>query len=82
MWWNFKDQIKEWFLNLLENTEVDITEEDKEQIRLIFKEPGHQTASPTNPEVDRWLREAEQSYMEDEEYEDEEYRDEEEEENY
>lgn len=82
MWWNFKEPIKLWFLGLLDHTEVNITEEDKEQIRLIFKEAGHQTASPTNPEVDYWLRAAEQDYMEDEEYEDDEYRDDEEEEDY
>lgn len=72
MWWNFKDQTKQWFLDLLEHTEVEITEEEKEKIRLLFKEKGHTTAVPQNTESDKWLRIAEEEFMQDEEYYDEE----------
>ena len=77
-WYNFKENTKLWFLDLLEKTTVEITEEEKEKIRLIFTEAGHQTAIPQNKETERWLRYSEEEFMHDEEYSDEEYDEEEE----
>lgn len=71
-WYNFKEPTKEWFLSILDETTVNITEEEKERIHLMFKEPGHATATPVNRESEYWMAEAEQAYMEDEEYNDEE----------
>jgi len=72
MWWNFKESTKEWFLNLLDECKLNVSEEEKEKIRLIFKEEGHQTALPMNADEERWIRQAEQEYMEDENYDEDE----------
>lgn len=77
-WWKFKEQTKIWFLDLLEHSQLNVTEEEKEKIRLMFKEEGHQEATPTNPDAERWMSQAEQEYMRDDEY----YSEEEESEDY
>lgn len=77
-WYNFKEPTKLWFLDLLDHTEVEITDEEKEKIRLIFTEAGHQEAIPQSAETDRWLRYSEEEFMQDEEYYDEEENEEEE----
>ena len=77
MWWKFKEPTKIWFLELLEQCQLNVTEEEKEQIRLMFKEPGHCTAIPNSQETEKWLRYSEEEYFEDENYDEEENEEEE-----
>jgi len=82
MWHNFKEPTKEWFMSLLETTKLDISEEEKQKIRLLFSEEGHAEAMPINKDAEFWMSEAEHQYMEDEQYSDDDYEEDEEEEEY
>ena len=80
MWHNFKEQTKEWYMSLLETTTVNITDEEKERIRLVFSEQGHTEATPISHETTYWLQFAEEQYMHDEGYSDNDYDEDEEQE--
>ena len=82
MWHNFKEPTKEWFMSLLETTNLNISEEEKQKIRLLFSEEGHAVAMPVNKDAEFWMSEAEHQYMEDEEYSDDDYEEDEENEEY
>ena len=77
LWCNFKEPIKEWFLDLLDKCQLNVTEEEKEKIRLMFREPGHNEASPMNYDAEHWLSQAERNYMEDDYYNEDEEEDDE-----
>lgn len=79
-WKYFKDTTKQWFFELLDNTTVSITDEEKQRIKDLFNGNALPVGSPINPIAEEWIRRAEQYYQQDEEYDDEE--DDEEEEDY